>query len=289
MVEHHQLWLNRRLRPVTVEPVIVIQKTHITDESLLEHRFIKPSLLNPQSQNLLEPAQCELGLVEGILTLTRLDAFNQKPMTSLDLVKEWHQRARSLRGKKEPLARAFGLHKRTLTGPIVDTTAGLGRDSIVLAQLGPDIIMLERELSLACLLDQALTLAKQESWFAPIASKITLHHQEALEFLAPLAQENALERIGGFYCDPMFEHKKNKSANNKRLVQNLQFLCSRDEEQPLPLQLLAWLKPNQRLVVKRAPQELPLEEALTHQVEGKAFRLDVHFKAPISSTSQDSA
>lgn len=249
-------------------------------EELFDHPFIAQhkTQLQAFAKSMKAPA-CELQKINGIFTLSHPKMTGQKPMTSIDLVQAWHQRSRSFRGKKEPLARAFGLHKRSLSRPILDTTAGLGRDSIVLAKLGPSVTMIERELPLACLLDQALTFAQQEPWFSDLAPRISLHYGEALQYcLTPATEMNSLQLFSGFYCDPMFEHKKNKSASNKRLMQTLQSLCSRDEQQPLPTQLLQQLSPNQRLVIKRAPQETALPQALIYQVQGKAFRFDVHFQ-----------
>lgn len=59
--------------------------------------------------------------------------------------------------RRQPLARAVGLKKRTPT--VLDATAGLGRDAIVLARLGCVVTAVERSPVLAAMLRDALDRA----------------------------------------------------------------------------------------------------------------------------------
>lgn len=250
----------------------------VTDEAMLK----LPLLAAHQDQITIaqSPADTDcrflLSLEQQILTLTDKTAIHQRPLTSIDLVNEWFKRTQSFRGKQEPIAKALGLHKRPFTKPVLDTTAGLGRDSIVIARLGARVVMVERELPIACLLQQALESAQAEDWFQDLATRIELIHGDASTYLS------ALDHYDALYCDPMFNHKSNKSASNKRLIQILQNFCRHEQDTNLPALLLEKLQPGQRLVIKRALQDDCLINLLNYQIKGKAFRFDVHYR-PSSS------
>ncbi|HCK91642.1 MAG TPA: hypothetical protein DHW71_01575 [Gammaproteobacteria bacterium] len=208
---------------------------------------------------------------EGYLAIRDLERPDLKPLSSFDLIQEWHQRLKSYRGKQEPLSKALGIHKRPLTGPVVDTTAGLGRDSCVMAQSGAKVIMLERELPLALVLSDAIEHAQALDWFE---LDLELIHAEAADYAA----SSTLPANTVLYCDPMFNHKSNKSAQNKRLMQFLQHLCHKPSEEDLPSALLAQLQPGQKLIVKKALPDPPLTQHLNYQLKGKNFRFDIHYR-----------
>ena len=254
----------------------MFEKYALAEASLLELPLLAPykHQLQVSETGAGTTAEALLSEKDGVLHLQSLNMPATPPLTSRELVNEWYLRIRSFRGKQEPISKTLGLSKRPLNGVVIDTTAGLGRDSIIMTKLGCQVMMLERELLLACVVQQALEFAKIEPWFQEIPGSCEIHAIEAEHFI----QQQSQLPIAAFYCDPMFTHKANKSANNKRLIQALQHLCHQDEQYPLDEFLLQHLKPGQRLVVKRAPHTNPLPQHLNFQIKGKAFRFDIHYR-----------
>jgi 16S rRNA (guanine1516-N2)-methyltransferase len=114
-------------------------------------------------------------------------------------------------GKKQPLARAVGLNKG-FTPTVLDATAGLGRDSFVLATLGCEVRLLERSPIIAALLEDGLRRAQADDEVAAIASRMQVVNADAIRYLQTLITEDRPEVI---YLDPMYPHR-DKSALVKK-------------------------------------------------------------------------
>lgn len=179
-------------------------------------------------------------------------------------------------GRKQDIARACGLHQQPGLS-ILDATAGLGRDSFVLAGLGAHVHMVERNLVLAALLQdgivRALTSADDDA--RAVMTRLRLSVGDVL--VLPAAQVGRPDVI---YLDPMFP-PRDKSAKVKADMQILHNLLPETAEpdafaeQPL----LQWALDTaiKRVVVKRPRVAAPLgERAPDHQLIGKANRFDVY-------------
>jgi 16S rRNA (guanine1516-N2)-methyltransferase len=159
---------------------------------------------------------------------------------------------------------------------VVDATAGLGRDSFVLAAGGFEVTAVERDAVVAALLRDGLLRAQQSS-VAAIAARIDLVHGEAQAYFATLADTQYPDVV---YLDPMFAHSE-KSALVKKEMRLFRQLF-----QPLPtdtvgdeaaLLTAARAAAKLRVVVKRAlkaPHFAAIEPAYT--LAGKAIRFDVY-------------
>ncbi len=103
-----------------------------------------------------------------------------------------------------PLARACGLKKfkniKQLN--IIDGTAGLGRESFILAYLGANVTMVEHNKTLCLLLEDAINRAKSNPQLTSAISRIKLVNSEILQYLAVKSHE-----VDVIYLDPMFEQK----------------------------------------------------------------------------------
>ena len=76
-------------------------------------------------------------------------------------------------GRGQALAKAMGL-RAGKTPMIIDTTAGLGRDSFLLASLGAKVIMIERSEKMHLLLAQGMKRAVKEGGeFREIIGRMT--------------------------------------------------------------------------------------------------------------------
>jgi len=82
-------------------------------------------------------------------------------------------------GRGQDIAKAMGL-RAGKTPTIVDATAGLGRDSFLLASLGAQVTMIERSAKMHALLADGMARAAQEGGdFADIIGRMTLLHGDA--------------------------------------------------------------------------------------------------------------
>jgi 16S rRNA (guanine1516-N2)-methyltransferase len=152
-------------------------------------------------------------------------------------------RRRFARGQ-EAIAKAVGL-KKGFRPIVLDATAGLGRDSFVLASLGCQVYMLERSPVIAALLDDGLKRAKQDpiigSWVSERMSLVCADSQQELSALS--FQPDVV------YLDPMFPHRQ-KSALVKKEMRVLQFLLGEGTDAD-GLLALAMGVARKRVVVKR--------------------------------------
>lgn len=171
--------------------------------------------------------------------------------------------------RKEWLSRAIGL-KPSDNPIIVDATAGLGRDSFILASLGFHIILLERSPILFLLLQDALKRAAQHPSLSPIIERMHLIQANSIEWL-----QNSTTPIDVIYLDPMFPERK-KSASVKKEMAILQELLEKDEDAN---QLLdqALTCATYRVVVKRPRSAANLADQTPHfALMGKNSRFDVY-------------
>jgi 16S rRNA (guanine1516-N2)-methyltransferase len=166
--------------------------------------------------------------------------------------------------KQELLAKAVGI-KQGLS--VLDCTAGLGRDSFLLASMGCEVTMLERSKVMAMLLEDALRRAENHDDLKVLVDRVRLVHADAIGYLATL--ECVPDVI---MLDPMFPTRK-KSAHVKGEMQVLQrFLGSDGDIEDLVAAARA--TSCKRLVVKRPVFEKS-EMSPTFSLKGSSTRFDV--------------
>lgn len=153
---------------------------------------------------------------------------------------------------------------------VVDATAGLGRESFLLAGAGCSVISLERSLELYTALQSGLARAQQQPESAEIVQRIQLICVDAREWLA--ATEIIPDVI---YLDPMFPERR-KSALVKKEMRLLHQLVGTDADADQLLRC-ALRKAKKRVVVKR-PSGAPQLADLIPQgcIEGKRCRYDLY-------------
>lgn len=177
-------------------------------------------------------------------------------------------------GKGQDIAKAVGLNK--IQDPVVlDLTAGMGGDAFVLATLGCQVTMNERNPVVHALLDDALSRANlsADHELHTILDRLLLTHSDASDLLNNL-NENDLPDV--IYLDPMFP-ERSKSAQVKKEMQFFHDIVGEDVDSEALL-LASLNKAKKRIVVKR-PR---LAEKLTEEIEpafvisGKSTRYDVY-------------
>jgi 16S rRNA (guanine1516-N2)-methyltransferase len=179
-------------------------------------------------------------------------------------------------GKGQMIAKAVGI-KAGCYPKVLDATAGLGKDSFVLASLGCLVTMLERSPIVQALLGDGLARAElfareQDAELLSVIQRMQLVTEDSRIYMDSLAAADFPDVI---YLDPMFP-ERNKSADVKKEMAAFHEVVGKDEDADALLPL-ALARVNYRVVVKR-PRKAPFLNAQTpsYQLEGKSSRYDIY-------------
>lgn len=173
-------------------------------------------------------------------------------------------------GIKQALAKAVGV-KPGIRPSVLDATAGLGKDSFLLASLGCKVSMIERSPLLAALLRDALERgASSDELQKNVLSNLTLLQGDAVTLITEIQ-----EKADTIYLDPMYPHSR-KSALNRQEMRIIRILVGDDNDADKLLHT-ALLHAEKRVVVKR-PKGAPLlsGQAPSHVISMKNSRYDVY-------------
>lgn len=211
------------------------------------------------------------------VSLSYLDPHNKVKPLVLDLLsKPLLQRiARGFR--HEYLVKAcFGSLKH-LT--IIDNSAGLGRDSMILQSAGARVLMFERNIVIFAMLFDAFLRAKTNSLNKQIPNGIpySLSFGSFNNYINfdGLSFDN--EEIDCIYYDPMFPERK-KSAEVKKEMKYFQDVIGEDEDIEEYL-IKATLRAKRRVVLKRPCTASLIESkdlVLLDSIDAKALRFDIY-------------
>jgi 16S rRNA (guanine1516-N2)-methyltransferase len=207
------------------------------------------------------------------LTLHHATAAATDNGLRLDFLGNQQQR-RAAGGRQSLLAKAFGLHRHPPCS-VIDTTCGMGRDSLMLATLGCPVRSLERHPALYALLADARARAEQADsrpdWLARWAAPIFADAQTWLDENAQTFTPDAI------YIDPMFAGGRRKAQPQKALAW-LSEIAGADTD-AAELLACATQHARRRVVVKQHHRSAPLAPP-DNQIVGKAVRFDIYLKAP---------
>jgi 16S rRNA (guanine1516-N2)-methyltransferase len=171
-------------------------------------------------------------------------------------------------GRGQDLAKAMGL-RAGKTPMIIDATAGLGRDSFLLASLGAQVTLIERSEKMHALLADGMMRAAAEGGdFRDIINRMTLLKGDAKDLLPELSGEAIL-------IDPMHPPRKNSALVKLDLRQVREIVGTDDDAADL---VRVALKHARNRVVLKWPAKADQIEGLkpcTHQIIGKTTRYDV--------------
>ncbi|OHX12363.1 class I SAM-dependent methyltransferase [Chromobacterium sphagni] len=183
-------------------------------------------------------------------------------------------------GRGQPVAKAVGLKGAKDLPSVVDATAGLGRDSFVLATLGCRVTMVERSPAAAALLADALERALRDDATRDIAARMTLVHASSIAWLGSLAEA---ERPDVVFVDPMFPDTDKKSAAAKKDMQAFQHVIG-DDMDSSELLTAAIAAAKVRVVVKRPRLGAAIAGVKPSAVlDGKSTRFDLYVIKALAS------
>lgn len=176
-------------------------------------------------------------------------------------------------GRAQLIARACGL-KQGVSPDIIDATAGLGRDSAVLASLGSRVLMIERHPVVAALLSDALARACRVEELNALTQRLYLVEGDSSQTLSELiATSDVAPQV--IHLDPMYPHQ-DKSALVKKEMRLFRRLVGDDTDAP---QLLAHALDiaTHRVVVKRPRGAPPIKgPSPSHEIVSKNSRYDLY-------------
>ncbi|MDH1109959.1 class I SAM-dependent methyltransferase, partial [Metapseudomonas otitidis] len=174
------------------------------------------------------------------------------------------------------IAKAVGIQPG-IRPRVLDATAGLGRDGFVLASLGCEVHLIERQPLVAALLEDGLARAARDLDVAPIAARLHLLTGNAITRMAEWTDEPPQV----IYLDPMFPHR-DKSALVKKEMRLFRPLVGDDLDAPALLAAALELATH-RVVVKR-PRKAPIIEGPKpgYALEGKSSRYDIYPKKALA-------
>ncbi len=235
-------------------PIVCIQSSK---EYELQCKRISRKYSLPLVQDTSEiPARYSLRYHNGVLKLWDL----ANPKFRAIFVKVWQTHPIA---KNSLLGKAVGRKTRS----VVDATAGLGGDTLLLARMGFDVTAIERVPTISALLEDGINRAK----LADLRLQIQCQHLDAKSVLPNL--ENRLDTI---YLDPMYPPRRKKSVKIARALNVVRELAG-DNHDFLELLRIALASTAKRVVVKRPPYADPIRlNELVSSLKGKLVRYDIY-------------
>ncbi len=181
-------------------------------------------------------------------------------------------------GRQQAIGRALGI-KGNKELHVVDATAGLGRDSFIMASLGARVTLIERSPQMQDMLQEGLEQCRQAGGeYAEIAARMTLLCGDAKDLLPQLSPEV-------IYVDPMHPERKS-SALVKLALRQVREIVGSDEDS-FELMQVALACASKRTVLKW-PLKAKFIDGIrkpSHQIIGKSTRYDV-FMSPVPAAAE---
>lgn len=175
-------------------------------------------------------------------------------------------------GSGQMIAKAVGV-AQGVRPRVLDATAGLGKDAFVLASLGCEMSLIERQPLIGALLEDGLARGAEDFEVAPIVARMRLLKGNSIEVMRNWEGEPPQV----IYLDPMFPHRE-KTALVKKEMRLFRPLVGDDPDAPALLEAALALA-SHRVVVKR-PRKAPCIEGPkpSHALDGKSSRYDIYPK-----------
>lgn len=156
---------------------------------------------------------------------------------------------------------------------VIDATAGMGEDSLLLAAAGYRVTLFERDETIAALLKDTIRRGLEDPNLSEIVSRMTLREEDSIVAMQEMSKLSAVERPDVVLLDPMFPAREKSSLVKKKfqLIHHLEKPCE-DEEELLNAAIAA--KPL-RIVIKR-PIKGPYLAGVkpSYSLTGKTVRYD---------------
>jgi hypothetical protein len=220
----------------------------------VEDRF--PNIFNIYQQNLDIDIDFEVNSDRIMLT----SPYSNSVYTNVESILDYHTKfffKNSI--YKEPLARALGLKKGMAKPVVLDATAGMLVDSLLIFAFGCKVIAFERNPVAAILALNAIELSQVD---------IDFKYDSAI---------NCEEVTDVVYFDPMYGEEKNVKTLPKKEMRIFREVVGADNDAS---KIATALKSKaKRLVIKRSIKAMPILENPSMQISGKSTRYDVYLNS----------
>lgn len=181
-------------------------------------------------------------------------------------------RLSTIKQSAQPLLKAIG-YKKDKEVNILDATAGLGGDGMLLACIGCKVTLIEQSPVIAALLADGLKRASENEELSNIINQhIRLIYGNSITLIPELADE-----IDVVYLDPMFPERKKSALVKKEM--RLTKLVTDQKDNAEELLMLA-RKHAGRVVIKRPIKAPIVASDYSMQIKGRSIRFDVYTKKP---------
>ncbi|MBF0144209.1 MAG: class I SAM-dependent methyltransferase [Magnetococcales bacterium] len=235
-------------------------------------------LLDPNGPGLPVAPELLLRLTPERLELDWFDEGRREGAVFVDFTaKGLLFRLRQEGWRREPVARAVGM-RHGIRPRVLDATAGLGRDAVVLARLGCRVHMLERSPVVAALLADGLRRGLAAGGeIAATVGRLGLTPGDASRFMT----HTDFLPTEVVYLDPMYpEPERKRSALAGKEMRTLRLLVGDDADADAILaRAMTWA--TERVVVKRPRKAPPLGgRRPDHTIPGGNTRFDVYRTTP---------
>lgn len=175
--------------------------------------------------------------------------------------------------KKDNLRNELIVKAATIKGmdkiTVLDATAGMGEDSLLLAAAGFFVKLYEKDHVIASLLRDAMEKADDVAALGIAVNRMELFEEDSIA-----AMNNLKEPVDVIFLDPMFPERQKSGLIKKKfqLLQQLEAPCNDEEEL-----LNAAINANpQRIIIKRPLKgEFLAGKAPSYSVKGSGIRYDV--------------
>ncbi len=177
---------------------------------------------------------------------------------------------RRRQGGAELLVKAIGVARASRPLRILDATAGLGEDALVLSGYDCELMLFERSPVMAELLADGMDRAAAEPALVERLARMQLKRGDAVDWLG-----HHPDAVDVVYLDPMFPEKRNSAAVRKEM--QLARTVVGDDADAAALLEAGIAAARHRVVVKRPRRAAPLPgPAPSTAVEGRSSRFDVY-------------
>lgn len=161
------------------------------------------------------------------------------------------------------------------SGPlrVMDCTAGLGEDSLIMAAAGFEVSLYESDPVIAALCKYAIRSGRKIPELRDIVPRMELHEGDSVAALRDIAANDAIDPPDVIYLDPMFPGREKSALIKKKfqLLHQLEAPCANEEEL---MQAAIDARPR-KIVVKRPPKGPYLAGVKpNYSIGGKAIRFD---------------
>ncbi len=160
---------------------------------------------------------------------------------------------------------------------VIDATAGMGEDSLLLAAAGCRVSLCEQDPVIAALLQDTLRRAQQLPLLQDIVGRMQLIEGDSIAWLHALAAGASSEaaRPDVVYLDPMFPERQ-KSGLIKKKFQLLHFLEAPAENEDALFRAAQAVQPFKIVVKRPAKGPFLAGRKPSYSLDGKAIRYDCY-------------